>query len=50
MEESREYLEMLEEEMLIQQDRKEREEELWAHDPDTGERTFYLGCMIYHFD
>ena len=46
MEESRGYQELLEEEILIQQERDEREEELWAHDPDTGERTFYLGCMI----
>ena len=46
MEESREYEEMLEEETFIQNEREEREEELWAHDPDTGERTFYLGCMI----
>ena len=46
MDGSREYEKMLEEEILIQQEREEREEELWAHDPDTGERTFYLGCMV----
>ena len=29
-----------------EEERNEKEEELWAHDPDTGERTFYLGCLI----
>ena len=45
MEEIREE-EMINEEILIQKEREEREEEMWAHDPDTGERTFYFGCMI----
>ena len=46
MEELEAYEEMMEEEMVFQNERNEKEEELWAHDPDTGERTFYLGCLI----
>ncbi len=40
------YEEMMEEDMIRQKEREEKEEELWAHNPDTGERTFYYGCMI----
>lgn len=46
MEEPKVYEEMLEEEIFLQNERNESEEELWAHDPDTGERTFYIACMI----
>ena len=38
--------EMIEEEKLLQKEREEAEEAMWAHDPDTGERTFYLGCLV----
>lgn len=46
MEELEAYEEMMEEERVFQNERNEKEEELWAHDPDTGEKTFYLGCLI----
>ena len=46
MEEIELYEEIMEEEILFQKERDENEEGLWAHDPDTGERTFYLGCLI----
>ena len=46
MEELEAYEEMMEEENLFQNERDEKEEELWAHDPDTGEKTFYLGCLM----
>ena len=38
--------EMLEAEKQQQKEREEAEEAMWAHDPDTGERTFYLGCLV----
>lgn len=38
--------EMIEMEREYEKEREEYEESLWAHDPETGERTFYLGCMI----
>ena len=31
--------EMIEEEKLLQKEREEAEEAMWAHDPNTGERT-----------
>lgn len=46
MEEFELYEEIMEEEILFQNERDKKEEEMWAHDPDTGERTFYLGCLI----
>lgn len=38
--------EMLEAEKQQQKEREEAEEAMWAHDPYTGERTFYLGCLV----
>ena len=46
MEEFELYEEIMEEEILFQNERDKKEEEMWAHDPDTGERTFYLGCLV----
>ena len=40
------YEELMEQELKIQEEREVHEESLWAHDPDTGERTFYFGCAL----